>query len=206
MKLENCFGKRKANSLSLPLFLSFGLLAHLSLAGPLAHLPFLPLLPFLFLGQPNSGEQPPTPHPRRVVGAPSPHPGLYKRSRAHHRSPCCLPRSTLAFARARGSRNRSIVVRRPPFVSASDFHRGEFRRALLSLPDLFPWQMVASMAIFECAGELSPPAMATTASAVSSSRVLGLGVIAFTSSLSLSLSLGALGSSNCGPKALFPAH
>ena len=54
MKLENCFGKRKANSLSLPLFLSFGLLAHLSLAGPLAHLPFLPLLPFLFLGRPNS--------------------------------------------------------------------------------------------------------------------------------------------------------
>ena len=50
----------------------------------------------------------------------------------------------------------------------------------------------------------SPPAMATTASAVSSGCVLGLGEIAFTSSLSLSPC--ALGSSNCGPKALFPAH
>jgi len=48
------------------------------------------------------------------------------------------------------------------------------------------------MAIFECAGELSPPAMATTASTVSSGRVLGLGEIAFTSSLSLLP--GALGS------------
>ena len=63
MKLENCFGKRKANSLSLPLFLSFGLLAHFSPVGPLTHLPFLPLLPFLFLGRPNSGEQPPPPRP-----------------------------------------------------------------------------------------------------------------------------------------------
>ena len=61
MKLENCFGKRKANSLSL--FLSFGLLAHFTLAGPLAHLPILPLLPFPFLGRPNSGEQPPLPRP-----------------------------------------------------------------------------------------------------------------------------------------------
>ena len=73
MKLENCFGKRKANSLSLPLFLSFGLLAYLFPAGPLAHLPLLPLLPFLFLGRPNSSRQPlPRPSLLSVAGHPGP--------------------------------------------------------------------------------------------------------------------------------------